>query len=81
MKEGYSLREAYNQTLRLTGRAVIFTGFTLAAGVGTWIFSPLQFQADMGILLSFIFLANMVGAIILLPAFVRLLKYPDEEKA
>jgi predicted RND superfamily exporter protein len=73
LKEGLSLNEAYYQTLRLTGRAVIFTGFTLAAGVGTWIFSALQFQADMGILLSFIFLANMVGAIILLPALVRVL--------
>ena len=78
IKDGYSLREAYNQTLRLTGRAVIFTGLTLAAGVGTWIFSPLQFQADMGILLSFIFLANMVGAIILLPALVRVLMYRSE---
>ena len=71
LKEGFTLREAYYRTLRLTGRAVIFTGFTLGAGVGTWIFSPLQFQADMGILLSFIFLANMVGAIVLLPALVR----------
>ncbi len=71
LEEGYDLQEAYYQTLRLTGRAVIFTGFTLAAGVGTWIFSDLQFQRDMGILLSFIFLANMVGAIILLPALVR----------
>ena len=73
LNEGLTLDEANYQTLRLTGRAVIFTGFTLAAGVGTWMFSALQFQADMGILLSFIFLANMVGAIVLLPAFVRLL--------
>jgi len=73
LKEGLSLNEAYYPTLRLTGRAVIFTGFTLAAGVGTWMFSALQFPADMGILLAFIFLANMVGAIILLPALVRLL--------
>ncbi len=71
LKEGFSLREAYYRTLRLTGRAVIFTGFTLAAGVGTWTFSALQFQADMGILLSFIFLANMVAAIVVLPALVR----------
>jgi hypothetical protein len=71
LKEGFTLREAYYRTLRLTGRAVIFTGFTLAAGVGTWMFSALQFQADMGILLSFIFLANMVGAIVMLPALVR----------
>jgi predicted RND superfamily exporter protein len=81
LKEGFTLREAYNQTLRLTGRAVIFTGFTLAAGVGTWMFSELQFQRDMGILLSFIFLANMVGAILLLPALVRWLIRPDKKRA
>ncbi len=71
LKAGYSLREAYYRTLRLTGRAVIFTGLTLGVGVGTWAFSDLQLQADMGILLSFIFLANMVGAIVILPALVR----------
>jgi predicted RND superfamily exporter protein len=79
LKEGYDLREAYYRTLRLTGRAVIFTGFTLAAGVGTWAFSTLQFQADMGILLSFIFLANMVGAIVILPALVRWLMMRDRD--
>lgn len=71
LKEGYDLREAYYRTLLLTGRAVIFTGLTLGAGVGTWAFSALQFQADMGILLAFIFLANMVAAIVILPALVR----------
>ena len=81
LDEGFTLREAYNQTVRLTGRAVIFTGFTLAAGVGTWTFSELQFQADMGILLSFIFLANMVGAIVLLPALVRLLMVRKDDEA
>ncbi len=40
----------------------------LAIGVGAWIFSPLKFQADMGILLTFMFLVNMLGAILLLPA-------------
>jgi hypothetical protein len=52
----------------VTGNAVVFTGITLAIGVFTWIFSPLQFQADMGILLTFMFLVNMLGAILLLPA-------------
>jgi len=79
LQEGFTLREAYYRTLRLTGRAVIFTGFTLAVGVGTWMFSVLQFQADMGILLSFIFLANMVGAIVLLPALVRWLMMRNRE--
>lgn len=68
MREGQSLQEAYRNTLTVTGNGVLFTGITLAVGVGTWIFSPLKFQADMGILLTFMFLVNMVGAIILLPA-------------
>ncbi|MGB7451370.1 MAG: MMPL family transporter [Lysobacterales bacterium] len=79
LKEGFDLREAYYRTLRLTGRAVIFTGFTLGASVGTWAFSSLQFQADMGILLSFIFLANMVAAIVLIPALVRWLMMRDRD--
>ena len=79
LKEGFDLREAYYRTLRLTGRAVIFTGFTLGAGVGTWAFSSLQFQADMGILLSFIFLANMIAAIVLIPALVRWLMMRDRD--
>lgn len=79
LKEGYSLREAYYRTLRLTGRAVIFTGLTLGAGVGTWLFSALQFQADMGALLAFIFLANMVAAIVMIPSLVRWLIYRNSE--
>jgi uncharacterized protein len=59
---------AYLCTLRITGSGVIFTGATLAIGVATWIFSPLKFQADMGLLLTFMFLLNMLGAILLLPA-------------
>jgi len=39
--------------------------------VATWIFSPLKFQADMGILLTFMFLVNMLGAIVLLPALAH----------
>ena len=66
--EGKSLSEAYEMTLSISGSAVILTGVTLAIAVGTWIFSPLQFQADMGILLTFLFLMNMVGAVIVLPA-------------
>jgi predicted RND superfamily exporter protein len=56
------------RTLRSAGRAVTLTGLTLSAGVMTWMFSPLKFQVDMGILLLFIFLWNMVGALTLLPA-------------
>jgi predicted RND superfamily exporter protein len=71
--EGKSLPEAYEQTLRVTGSAVLFTGLTLGVGVFTWVFSPLKFQADMGILLTFMFLVNMLGAILLLPALASFL--------
>jgi predicted RND superfamily exporter protein len=66
--EGHSIQLAYQYTLQIAGTGVIFTGITLAIGVGTWIFAPLKFQADMGILLTFMFLLNMLGAILLLPA-------------
>ncbi len=71
--EGASVPDAYHQTLEVTGNGVVFTGITLAIGVGTWIFSPLKFQADMGILLTFMFLVNMLGAILLLPALAHFL--------
>lgn len=68
LNKGMSLVDAYRDTLRLTGKAVLFTALTLGIGVGTWIFSELQFQADMGILLAFMFIVNMIGALLLLPA-------------
>lgn len=71
LKAGLPLQEAYYQTLRSTGKAVLFTGLCLAAGVATWMFSPIKFQADMGLLLTFMLLWNMVGALWLLPALVR----------
>ena len=71
LEAGLSLSDAYFLTLRETGKPVIFTAITLAVGVGTWYFSALQFQADMGILLAFMFFLNMVGAIVLLPALAR----------
>ena len=71
LNHGRSLSEAYYRTLCFTGRVVLFTGFTLAVAVITWAFSPIKFQADMGILLAFMFLWNMLGAMILLPALAR----------
>jgi predicted RND superfamily exporter protein len=70
IRRGYTLNAAYVQTLRETGSAVIFTGLSLSIGVATWVFSPLQFQADMGMLLTFMFMMNMLGAIIVLPAII-----------
>jgi len=78
LAEGDTLDVAFMRTLRLTGRAVVFTAITLAVGVGTWLFSDLKFQADMGMLLSFMFIFNMIGALVLLPALARWLLRPRE---
>ena len=81
LRRGQTLQEAYLHTLAITGNGVVFTGVTLAIGVATWIFSPLKFQADMGILLTFMFLVNMLGAILLLPALAYfLLPKTEQEK-
>lgn len=73
LKQGESLSRAYYRALLFTGRVVIFTGITLSLGVFTWYFSPIKFQADMGVLLTFMFIWNMLGALILTPALARFL--------
>lgn len=75
---GKTLQEAFYETLKSTGKAVSFTGITLAIGVGTWILSPIKFQADMGILLVFMFVWNMLGALILLPALATFILKPEQ---
>ncbi|HVT36544.1 MAG TPA: efflux RND transporter permease subunit [Nevskiaceae bacterium] len=75
--KGLSLRRAYEETLHQTGKAVVFTGLALGASVCTWLLSDLQFQVDMGALLTVMFLANMVGAVVLLPALASFLVKPQ----
>jgi len=72
-RAGVPLREAYAQSLAFTGRVVALVGLTMAAGVVTWVWSPIKFQADMGILLTFMFLWNMIGALVLIPALSHFL--------
>ncbi|WP_426139458.1 efflux RND transporter permease subunit [Pseudomonas sp. DWP3-1-2] len=73
LRLGESLSQAYYHALLFTGKVVMLTGVTLAIGVGTWVLSPIKFQADMGILLAFMFVWNMAGALILLPALAYFL--------
>ncbi len=74
LEQGDCIEDACFHTFATTGFSVIFTGVTLAAGVFTWIFSPLKFQADMGILLTFMFLLNMLAAILIIPAMRSLMQ-------
>ncbi|MCK6395415.1 MMPL family transporter [Zoogloea sp.] len=76
LKGGMSLSEAYYKALTFTGKVVVLTGVTLGIAVATWAWSPIKFQADMGILLAFMFIWNMLGALILLPALGHFLLKP-----
>jgi len=73
LRNGDSVGEAYLKALQERGSAVLITGVTLAIGVSTWFFSDLKFQVDMGILLTFMFLVNMLAAVIVLPALAAFL--------
>jgi uncharacterized protein len=71
LRGGASLREAYARALHFTGKVVLLTGLTLGVAVATWGLSSIKFQADMGILLAFMFVWNMLGALVLLPALAH----------
>ncbi|RJG03486.1 efflux RND transporter permease subunit [Noviherbaspirillum sedimenti] len=75
-RKGMSLTDAYRKSVQFTGRIVGLVGLTLGAGVVTWAWSPIKFQADMGILLTFMFVLNMLGALILIPALSYFLLNP-----
>ena len=72
-RAGVPLADAYRNAVAFTGKVVALVGVTLAAGVVTWAWSPIKFQADMGILLTFMFLWNMIGALVLIPALSHFL--------
>ncbi|OUS13472.1 hypothetical protein A9Q89_02910 [Gammaproteobacteria bacterium 53_120_T64] len=81
IEEGESIEDAFIHAMSTTGRPVIFTGVVLGVGVGAWIFAPLKFQADMGIMLTFMFVVNMLAAIIVMPALARWLLVPKYKAA
>jgi len=74
LADGENIVAAFEHALRETGIATVFTALTLSVGVATWAFSALKFQADMGKLLAFMFMVNMVMAITALPAFAVVLE-------
>ena len=79
MQQGGTLSESYFVALKTTGIAIFYTALTLAVGVFMWVFSDLKFQADMGVMLTFMFIVNMIAAIIFLPALCRVFLRPAEK--
>ncbi|MDF3832715.1 efflux RND transporter permease subunit [Cupriavidus basilensis] len=80
-EEGQDLPQAFAEAMRQRGTAALFTAMTMCIGVGTWAFAALKFQADMGILLAFMFMVNLFGAVFLLPALASWLGVEEEERA
>jgi uncharacterized protein len=68
LAHGQPIVKAVEHAIMEVGMATIFTAITLAVGVATWAFSALKFQADMGKLLAFMFIVNLVMAMTALPA-------------
>ncbi|MEO8296962.1 MAG: efflux RND transporter permease subunit [Burkholderiales bacterium] len=68
LASGQPIVKALEHSILEVGTATIFTAITLAIGVAIWSFSALKFQADMGKLLAFMFMVNMVMAMTVLPA-------------
>ncbi|MFZ5508529.1 MAG: efflux RND transporter permease subunit [Pseudomonadota bacterium] len=68
LAKGQPVVKALEHAILEVGMATIFTAITLAVGVATWSFSALKFQADMGKLLAFMFMVNLVMAMTALPA-------------
>ncbi|REE18123.1 hypothetical protein B0G71_1109 [Paraburkholderia sp. BL27I4N3] len=71
---GQPIVKALENSILEVGMATIFTAVTLAIGVATWSFSSLKFQADMGKLLAFMFIVNLVMAMTALPALAVVLE-------
>jgi len=71
---GQEIVQALENSILEVGMATIFTAITLAIGVATWSFSQLKFQADMGELLAFMFMINLVMAMTVLPAIAVVLE-------
>ena len=78
-RKGLSITDAYREALVFTGKVVALIGITLAAAVITWAWSPIKFQADMGLLLAFMFLWNMLGALIMVPSLACFLLKPRKK--
>ena len=73
-KEEKDLSKAVRGGIITSGRAVFFTATMMTAGVIFWYFSPLRFQAEMGILLGILMMVNMVVGVLVLPAVINIIK-------
>ena len=68
------LNTAIINTIKSNGKAIIIIATTLTVGLVSWLLSPLKFQAEMGALFALLLFLNMLGAILLVPSLIAILK-------
>jgi predicted RND superfamily exporter protein len=68
------LNTAIINAITTNGKAIIIIATTLTVGLVFWLFSPLKFQAEMGALLALLLFFNMLGALLLVPSIIAILK-------
>jgi hypothetical protein len=73
-KSGKSLSEAVIIAMGTTGKAVIYVATTLIVGIVFWFLSKMMFQALMGLLLAVMLTLNMIGALLVVPSLILLIK-------
>ena len=73
-REEKDLAKAVRRGITTAGRAVFFTATMMTAGVIFWWFSPLRFQAEMGLLLGILMMVNMVVGVLVLPAVINIIR-------
>ncbi|MGB9499325.1 MAG: efflux RND transporter permease subunit [Dissulfuribacterales bacterium] len=74
LRNGEAMETGIERALKTSGKAVFFTGATVALGVFSWGLSPIRFQARLGGILGALLILNMLGALILLPCLIRMIK-------
>ena len=74
LEEIGSLDAAVDYATATTGKAIIFTATSMVAGTIFWWLSHLKFQAEMGMLLALLMIFNTIGGLVVVPAFVKVLR-------
>jgi uncharacterized protein len=75
MKRGLDYSKATKRAFNTSGVAIIVTSLTMILPLLSWSFlSPIRFQAEMGLLLAIILAFNMLGALTVVPALIKILK-------
>jgi len=74
LKGGGSLSHAVTEAMSTSGKAVFFTGLTLAVGIATWMLSSILMQVRLGALLGFFIFFNAIGTLIVLPSMIMTVK-------